>query len=97
MLHTSSGLNLSADYIVCTNIVEPTTIILSCINIELNCEIFSLLDIELLNTVLTKNIKETTFRILTRNFKNIFLSHPLITCTSRNAATWFHNGDDFTC
>ena len=69
-----SGHRRSATYyIVCTNIIKPTTIKLMCIYIELNCQIFTHLNIELLDTVLTKHTEHTFARGLSRNLNNIIL------------------------
>ena len=53
--HTCSRLNLSANYIIGADFIKPTAIVFMSINIKLYGEIFSLLDIELFNTVLAKN------------------------------------------
>ena len=97
MLHTSSGLNLSANYIIGADFIKPTAIVFMSINIKLYGEIFSLLDIELFNTVLAKNTEHTFPRILTRNLDNKFLRHPRIAGSVRHATVCRKYGDDFTC
>ena len=81
--HRSSRLlHLSTYHIIGTDIIEPTTIIFTGINIKLYRQILTLLDIELLDAILTENVKQTTLRILSRYLQDIFLSHPLIARTS---------------
>ncbi len=67
------------------------------IDIELDGEILTLLDIELLDTVLSEKTEHTTTGILTRYLDDIFLRHPIVTCASRNAALCCHNGNDSSC
>ena len=47
-----------------TNGVEPTPLILACININRHLQTLAHLDIELLETVLAKNLKEDLLGIL---------------------------------
>ncbi len=59
--------NLTTDDVIGTDIVEPAPLILTCINIELDGQILSVLDIELLNTVFTEKVEDTPLGILARN------------------------------
>ena len=59
--------NLSAHDVVGTDIVKPTTLIFAGVDIELNGQIFTILNIELLDAVLTKEVEDTTFGILAWN------------------------------
>lgn len=54
------------------------------IDIELNREIFTLLDVELLDAVLAEDTEKTLAGILTRNLDDIILRHPVVPCTCRN-------------
>ena len=56
------------------------------IDIELNREILTLLDVELLDAVLAEDTEKTLAGILTRNLDDIILRHPIVTCTCRNTA-----------
>ena len=63
-------------HIIGTDIVEPAAIELVGIDIERDGDIFTHLDIELLDTVFAKNAKNTFPGELSRNFDNIILRHP---------------------
>ena len=94
-----SGLRLylTTNYVVGTDIIEPATLILTGINIKLDCQILTILDIELLDTILTKDVEHAPLGILTRHFKYILLSHPRITRTGRNATSWLHYSNNSSC
>ena len=89
--------NLSAHDVVGTDIVKPTAIIFAGIDVELDGQIISLLDVELLDAVFAEHIKQTTLRILAWHLEHILLSHPLIARAGRYTATRFHDGNNFTC
>ena len=72
---------LTTNYIISSNIIEPTSLVFARINVELNCQFVSILNIELFDTILTKNVKHTTLWVLTWYFKNILLGHPSISRT----------------
>ena len=46
------------------------------INVELNCQVLALLNIELLDTVFTKYTEHAFAGILAWNLNNIILRHP---------------------
>ena len=71
----------SANNIIGADVIIPTSVKLAGINIKLDRDIFIHLNIKLLNTILTKNIKYHVTRILSRNLHHIFLSHPRVTST----------------
>ena len=73
--------NLSMNDIECADIVEPSSIVFTCINVELNCNLFTGLYVKLLNTVFAKDVKYHLSWVLSRYFNYILLSHPWITCT----------------
>ena len=60
-------------HVISTNVVEPTSIVLMCINIKLNGHVLTILNIELTDAVFAENSEHTTPGILTRNLNNIFL------------------------
>ena len=62
--------------IVGTDVIIPSSIILTCIDVKLYVQVLSNLNVKLLDAFLTENIKDTSFRISTRNLEDIFLSHP---------------------
>ena len=70
--------------IIGADFVEPTSIILVGINIELDGNIFVHLNVKLLNTVFAKDAEQTLARILSRNFDNILLRHPRVTRALRD-------------
>ena len=51
------------------------------VNIKLHSKILALLNIELFNTILTKDTEKTLSRILPRNLNYIILRHPVISRT----------------
>ena len=70
--------NLSANNVVSANIVEPATVVLTSINIELNGDLLSSLYVELLDTVLAKDVEQHFAWVLTRHFDYILLRHPRV-------------------
>ena len=81
----SSGIShwgyLTANHVVSTDIIKPTAIILAGIDIELDRDILTILNIELFDAVFTKDIEDTTSGILARNFNHILLRHPWVATT----------------
>ena len=67
------------------------------INIKLNSQILALLNIKLLDTIFTENTEKTLTGILTRNFDNVILRHPVVSRAGRNATLCCQYGNDFTC
>ena len=51
------------------------------VNIKLDGDVLTHLDVKLFNTILTKNTEKTFFRILAWYFNDIILRHPCVTCT----------------
>ncbi len=71
-----SGSNDTTLYIVSANVIIPTTIELTGINIERNGYVLAHLNVKLFNTVLAKDIEDHLLRILTGDFHHILLCHP---------------------
>lgn len=71
--------HLTADNVVGTNIVEPTSVVFTGINIKLNRDFLARLNIKLLDTILAKDVEQHLSGILTRNLNHVFLSHPWVT------------------
>ena len=68
MRHLGNGLlNRSAHHIIGTDIVKPTAIIFAGIYVELNGQILTLLDIELLDAVFAEKVEDAPLGILARN------------------------------
>ena len=67
------------------------------IDIELDGEIFTLLDIELFDSVLTKEAEYASAWILTRHLDDILLRHPTVTCTLRYTALCGHHCNNSSC
>lgn len=65
--------SLTTHHIVGTDLVKPTAIVLMGIDIELHGEVLTLLDIELLDTVLAKQTEDAFAWILTWHLDDIFL------------------------
>jgi len=72
----SSLRHLTTDHVVSTDIVKPTTLIFTSVDIKLDSKVFTILDIELFDTILTEKVEDTTLRILAWHFEHIFLRHP---------------------
>jgi len=51
------------------------------VDIKLHSEIFTLLDIELLDAIFSEDTEKTFTGILARNFDDIVLRHPIVTST----------------
>ena len=60
-------------HVVGTDIIEPAALILMGINIELNGQVLTVLNIELTNTIFTEDAEDATLGILTGNFNDIVL------------------------
>ena len=73
--------NLTSNNIVRTNIVVPTAVELAGIDVKLYGDVLIQLDIELLDAVLTEDVKHHLTRELSRYLNNIFLCHPGIART----------------
>ena len=54
------------------------------VNIELHRKIFSLLNIELFDSVFAEDTEKTFTWILSGNFNNVVLRHPVVSCTCRH-------------
>ena len=67
------------------------------VDIKLHSEILPLLDVELLDTVLSEDTEKTLARILTRNFYHIVLRHPVVSSTCRDTTLGGQYCDDSTC
>ena len=89
--------HLTTNDVVGADIVEPTTIIFAGIDIELDGDILAILNIELLDAVFTKDIKQTTSGILARDLNHIFLRHPRVATTGGDTAAGLHYGNNSTC
>ena len=94
---SASYRHLAANHVISADIVEPASIELMSVDVELNSKVFSLLDVELLDAVFAEDAEKTLAGILTRNFDNVILRHPVVSCTSRNATLSGQNGDNSTC
>ena len=71
---TSHGLlNLTANHIIGTYFIKPTAIILMGVYIELNSQILTILNVELLDTVFTKETEDTLAGKRARHLDDIFL------------------------
>ena len=68
--------HLTTNNIVRANVIEPTSLILVCINIKLHGNFFAGLNVELLDTVFAKYSEYHASGILTRYFNDIILAHP---------------------
>ena len=51
------------------------------INIERNGQFLTVLNVKLLDAILTEKTEHTFTRVLSRNFNHILLRHPGISCT----------------
>jgi len=78
---SSSHRLLATNDIVSANIVKPTAIEFMSVDIKLHSEIFTLLDIELLDAIFSEDTEKTFTGILARNFDDIVLRHPIVTST----------------
>ena len=67
------------------------------IDVELNGQILTLLDVELLDAVFSEDTEKTFTGILSRHFDDIVLRHPVVSCTGRNTTLGRHDGDNFSC
>lgn len=63
----------AVQYIVGTYLVEPTSLILVGINVKLNSQVFTVLNVELTDAVLTKHTETAFPGICARNFDYILL------------------------
>ena len=59
-----------------TDVVEPAALILVGINIELDGDILTILNVELTNAVFAKNTEHHATRILAGDFQHVILRHP---------------------
>ena len=71
---------LTANNVVGTNIVEPASIVLTSVNVKLHGNLFARLNVELFDTILTKDVEQHLARILSGYFNYILLCHPGIAC-----------------
>ena len=67
------------------------------VDIKLHGDIFTLLDIELLDAILSEDTEKTLAGILTRNFDHIVLRHPVVSSTCRDTTLGGQYCDDSTC
>ena len=67
------------------------------VDVELDGQVLTLLDVELLDAVLAEKTEHASARILTRHFDDILLRHPTVSCTSRDATLGGHDGDNSSC
>ena len=75
------GRHLTADNVVSADLVEPTTIVLMGVDVELDGEILTILDVELLDTVLSEETEHTLAGILSGHLDDILLRHPRVAST----------------
>ena len=68
--------NLATNDIESADIVEPTALILMRVNVKLNGDILTGLNIKLLDAVFTKDTEHHAARILARNLNDVVLAHP---------------------
>ena len=94
---TSGCRSSAANHVEGTDIIIPTAIELTGINIERHRDVLALLDVELLDAVLTKDIENHMTRILSWDLHDIILHHPRITRALRNATTGLHYCNNLTC
>ena len=89
--------HLAANDVVGTNVVEPTSLPLTCVNVELNGDFFARLYVKLLDAILSKDVEDHPAGILSWYFDYILLRHPGVACASRCTASWLQDGNHFSC
>ena len=90
------GSRIYTDHLPCTNVVEPTAIVLVGINVEAYTELFTGLYVKLCNTFSTKYAEYALLGELVVSFDYIVLRFPRITCTCRDTSLLWENGNDFS-
>lgn len=79
-----------------TDAVEPATLILMGVDVELNVQLITNIDIEVAQTILAEDIEDHSVGIVFMSLQNKALDLPVISSTCRLAAAGFHRGNDFT-
>ena len=96
--HRCAGYGLlTTDHVICSDIVEPTSVELVSINIKLHGKILALLNIELFDTILSKDTEKTFTWILSGHFNHVVLRHPVVSCTCRHTTLSRQYCNNSTC
>ena len=73
--------HLSANDVVGTDVIIPSSVKFAGINVKLYCDFLSRLDIELLDSFFAKDVEHHLTGEVTWHFNDVFLYHPRISCT----------------
>jgi len=88
--------HLATDDVEGTDVVEPTALILVRVNVELHGDIFTSLDVELLDAIFSKDAEDHAARVLSGNLNHVVLTHPRVAGTAGSAAAGGKNSNDFS-
>ena len=88
---------LTAIYAECTDVVEPAAVVLVCIDVEVNRQLFAYLNIEGGKTVNAKDVEHHLAGVLTRNFQYKRLGLPFVARSATYSAALVELGYNFTC
>ena len=67
------------------------------VDVELDGQILTLLDVELFDAILAEKTEHALTGILTGHFDDILLRHPVVSCTSRDTTLGRHDCDNSSC
>jgi len=95
-LASLSGIGIDAADIPCTDIVEPTALILVGIYVEADKKLFASLYVELLDFVLTEDVENALAWVLVVSFNDIVLCHPLVAGRLRHTTARWENRDNLS-
>ena len=89
--------HLAAEDVVGADLVEPATVVLVSVDVELNGDLLTGLNIELLDAVFAEDAEEHLTGVLTWHLNDVFLTHPRVACARRHSTVCLKNGNDFSC
>ena len=90
------GVRVYAFNLPCTDRVEPTSLVLVCVDVETYAKLLTHLDVEQLYLVCPEHVETTAARVLVVGFDDVILSLPRRACSCRNALPRGNDGYDFT-
>lgn len=93
----SCCIGISAHHTPCTEVVVPTSVVLTGINVERNGHLIAHLKIEFAKTILAKDVEHAFAGILLVGFYHEFLYFPRVSGTLRLTAARLCSYNDFAC
>ncbi len=93
----SSRFNVAARHAPCRDVIIPTAIVFTCVNVKRNGQLFAHLNLHLVETVFAENSEHALLGILVMSLDDKFLRLPAVARSCRNAAARLKGCNNLSC